>query len=139
MSVRGITYTETLDLVTEQCCNCGVVFAMPAGFRQQCVNRPGGVHRGGKSFYCPAGHQQYYDGDSPEVRERKRAERLEQQLASRDEDLRAERVSHAATKGQLTKTRRRVANGVCPCCQRTFKQLSRHMAGQHPEYVEASS
>jgi len=42
----------------------------------------------------------------------------------------------AAAKGQLTKTKRRVANGVCPCCNRTFADLSAHMHGQHPEYGE---
>lgn len=136
MSVRGITYTETLNLITEQCCACGVMFAMAAEFRAQCLRQPG---PGGKSFYCPAGHSQVYTGKSPEVKQRERAEQLAQQLASRDEDLRTERISHAATKGQLTKTRKRVANGVCPCCHRTFQQLARHMAGQHPEYAEAGS
>jgi hypothetical protein len=30
-----------------------------------------------------------------------------------------------------------VANGVCPCCNRTFQNLARHMAGKHPDYEEA--
>lgn len=29
-----------------------------------------------------------------------------------------------------------VGAGVCPCCNRTFKNLARHMAGQHPGFTE---
>lgn len=43
----------------------------------------------------------------------------------------------AADWAQLTKTRKRIANGVCPCCHRTFQNLARHMAGQHPAYEES--
>lgn len=28
----------------------------------------------------------------------------------------------------------RVANGVCPCCNRHFENLERHMKGQHPDF-----
>lgn len=141
---RALTMTETVELVTEECCTCGVLFAMAAAFRQQCIDQPRGSAKP-KGFYCPAGHVQYYIGKSAAQRlreEQQRAEALRQRLASRDEDLRAERAGHTVTKGQLTKTRnrlrsteRRVANGVCPCCHRTFRQLARHMAGQHPEYA----
>jgi hypothetical protein len=129
MSLRGVTLTEEVQLVTETCCACGALFAMSTEFQQQ-------RRRDRSSFYCPAGHGQHYTGKPTEQQLREQAEWLEQQLASREEDLRAERVSHAATKGQLTKTRKRVGNGVCPCCHRSFQQLARHMSGQHPEYVE---
>lgn len=32
--------------------------------------------------------------------------------------------------------RNRAAAGVCPCCNRTFEQLGRHMTTKHPEYVK---
>lgn len=41
----------------------------------------------------------------------------------------------AAQKGVTTRIKNRIANGVCPCCQRTFKNLARHMKGQHPNYT----
>lgn len=43
----------------------------------------------------------------------------------------------AAQKGVTTRIKNRIANGVCPCCQRTFKNLARHMKGQHPNYRDA--
>jgi hypothetical protein len=129
----SITYTETMTVV--QCCNCGVTFGFAAGFERA-------RREDKKSFYCPNGHQQGYYGKSAIEKERDRlkaqAERLERQLANTDEDLRSTRASLTATKGVLTKTKKRVANGVCPCCNRSFADLGRHMAGQHPEYAEAS-
>ncbi|HYC31767.1 MAG TPA: hypothetical protein VEB59_05720, partial [Gemmatimonadales bacterium] len=41
-------------------------------------------------------------------------------------------ASLRSTKGVVTKIKRRVAGGVCPCCNRTFSDLARHMSGKHP-------
>lgn len=115
------------------CANCGIVFAIPEELRDRRVND-------GRSFYCPNGHSLGWN-ETEADRQRKRAERLERDLKlSRDyadhvqDSLTAERKNHAATKGKLTKTKNRVAKGVCPCCNRSFVQLERHMASQHPDY-----
>lgn len=44
--------------------------------------------------------------------------------------------SAAAQRGVLTRLKNRVAAGVCPCCHRSFKQLSEHMKMKHPDYTE---
>ena len=46
----------------------------------------------------------------------------------------AEQRAHSATKGQLTRARKRAANGVCPCCHRSFENVARHVAKQHPDF-----
>jgi DNA repair exonuclease SbcCD ATPase subunit len=94
------------------------------------------------TFYCPAGHPQCFAGESD-------VEQLQRQLAAakqhakelgewadeqRTERKRAERQL-AATKAAHTRTKNRIAHGVCPCCNRTFQNLARHMAGQHPDYT----
>jgi hypothetical protein len=61
-----------------------------------------------------------------------RAESQARALVSAEHRLRA-------TRGVVTKIKRRVAHGVCPCCQRTFKDLARHMEGQHPDYAKDAS
>jgi len=136
--MRGMTIQETTTFVVEECCKCGMAFAMTADFRQRALDD--------RSiwWYCPRGHHQHYTGKTDAQKARERAERLERHVANQDEVIRSERAAHAVTKrkltttkGQLTKTRKRVANGVCPCCHRTFAQLQRHMKGQHPDYVEA--
>jgi hypothetical protein len=126
------TLDYTSQLAVQDCCVCGITFAVPTDYDQKRRNDH-------KLFYCPSGHSQSYVGKTEAQKQRDRADRLERQLANRDEDLRAERASHAATKGQLTKTKNRVAHGVCPCCNRSFVNLRRHMSGQHPDYVEQAA
>lgn len=124
-----ITYTGTLTVLR---CWCGITLAVPQDLRDHQLRH----HHDGTSevgIYCPLGHQFIPSGE-PQYK------RLERRLANKDEDLRAERASHAttkgqltATKGQLTKTRKRAANGVCPCCQRSFVNVARHVRTKHPE------
>lgn len=90
-------------------------------------------------FFCPNGHGLAYGGNT--LKERlTRAEQARDSARAYARSVQdqndAERRSHAATKGQLTRVRKRIAAGVCPCCNRTFQNVARHMAGQHPDYAE---
>lgn len=38
----------------------------------------------------------------------------------------------SAARGQVTRIKNRVGNGVCPCCNRSFGNLHRHMQTKHP-------
>lgn len=127
--MRGQVINASVQLIVEDCFRCGVLFAIPSDLRKQLLDDRS------RSFWCPNGHPQHYIGKTDEQKQRERAERLERQLANRDEDLRSTRASLIATKGVLTRTRKRVANGVCPCCNRSFANLQRHMDGQHPDYI----
>lgn len=119
------------------CCRCGAMNYFPEKQLASWRNRKMGM-----VFHCwsCATHQ----GWTGETRDEKRQRELRDQvrrLQDRTEDLReqrdAERRSLAATKGHLTRQRKRAAAGTCPCCNRTFKQLADHMAKKHPDYVEA--
>lgn len=115
----SFTYTEKLTIVH---CTCGVAFAIPEALNSQALD-----HR--KSIFCPLGHQWHYTESMQTILEReRRAHRATREL------LHAEERSHVATRGHLTRTKKRVAAGVCPCCGRTFQQLARHMAAKHPDY-----
>src|SRR5262245_38136579 len=115
-----MTYTETL-VVTH--CWCGIALAIPSNLHAHAKER--------KDFavYCPVGHQFIYS-DTYEERLWKEQRRHQ---ATRDL-LAHEEKSHAATRGHLTRQRKRAQAGVCPCCNRTFQQLARHMKSQHPEF-----
>jgi len=116
----SMTYTETL-IVTH--CWCGVALAIPENLSTY-------AHRHkGKAVFCPLGHEFVY---SDTVEEQLARERRAHQ-ATKDL-LHAEERSHVATRGHLTRARKRAAAGVCPCCGRTFKQLARHMQTQHPDF-----
>jgi hypothetical protein len=130
---------ELVKLKTETCCRCGVLFAMPATLQQAALDQRG---PGGRRFWCPNGHEQWYVGESEAQQQKRRAERVERALeASRaygravQDQLDASTRSNRALRAVNTRTRRRIARGVCPCCNRTFADLSAHMAGQHPDYA----
>ena len=50
-------FNATLNLTTEVCINCGVVFALPCILREQLLENH-------KSFYCPNGHAQQFIGQT---------------------------------------------------------------------------
>ena len=124
---RGDTLLITTHLVVEECCACGMVFGLPDDYQRVLREHPG------QPFYCPAGHGQHYTGKTD-------AEKLRIQLAAQVDRVRfwqeehaRERRSHSATKGQLTRARRRIGRGVCPNCNRSFPALAEHMRTEHPE------
>jgi hypothetical protein len=127
-------YVESKIHIIE-CATCNIDFGIGDDFMRRRREDHG-------TFYCPNGHQNIYNGDNEAERLRKEVERhktREQEAfdyATRERQRRlvVERQK-AAAKGQLTKLKKRVAAGVCPCCNRTFANLGRHMTGQHPEYV----
>ena len=121
------TYTETVTLQEVECCVCGVTFAFPVRLHNECKST-------GKMFFCPNGHSQGYR-ESEETRLRKqlhdeqaRCKRVEMQLTSAQDQLKA-------SEREMKRHQKRVANGVCPCCNRSFVQLQRHMKTKHPEYA----
>lgn len=93
-------------------------------------------------FYCAYGHSQYYpQGESETTKLRRDRDQLAQRIAQRDDRIRElheekeqteKRLS--ATRGVVTRIKNRIGHGVCPCCNRTFGDLHRHMATKHPTY-----
>lgn len=132
-----MTQTFFGTLVVEQCCSCHVHF----GMTQELHNRRRQDHQ---NFTCPNGHGQHYTAQTEAER---LAKELEASRKQRDywfaEKKRVESEKRStiralnATKGWLHRTKRRIANGVCPCCNRSFKNLHRHMTTQHKDYTEA--
>lgn len=132
-------YVESKIHIIE-CAACSIDFGIGDDF----MARRREDHR---NFYCPNGHSNIYPGPSKEERrlaaaeaELEAARSLAQREARRREqaerEARTADYQRRAAKGQLTKTRKRIAAGVCPCCNRSFANLARHMAGQHPDYVD---
>lgn len=132
------TFTSTITFHVEQCCVCFVTFAMTKEFHHE-------RQKDRKTFYCPLGHAQHYTNETEEQQRIRHLEmdkkRLERENAVLAEDFITESLARkevqkklSTTKGQLTRTKNRVAAGVCPCCTRSFVNLQRHMATKHPSY-----
>ena len=125
--MRTLSYTEELTVVT---CWCGMHHAIPKALYDHMVHKRDN-NQTQPNVYCPAGHTWIVSGESALDKERRKADRLERQLANRDESLRIERASHIATKGHLTRAKTRADRGVCQHCNRSFVNVARHVAHMH--------
>ena len=102
---------------------CRQRFAMSQEFYDQ-------THRTHEVWYCPSGHGRVWGGDTTEQKLRSAEARL---VATQDQ-LRAAVEDAELTRVALLRERHRYANGVCPCCNRSFENVARHIKGQHPDY-----
>lgn len=131
-------FTDTTTYRVVCCYKCSVTFGMPMGLYLARKNDH-------EMFWCPNGHEQGFVAES-EADQLRRELKAEQDRVAAWKQLeesasrRAVAAEHSrrVVKGHLTRIKRRVAAGVCPCCQRTFKNLADHMKGQHPEFAEAT-
>jgi hypothetical protein len=121
-----VTVNRPTVLVMETCCTCGILFGMDDQFQNYRLDD-------GKSFYCPAGHPQMYTGNWKVKAEKAEIEAYQAKVALQE----AEAKNRQLTDDILDKTQevqrlqKRVSNGVCPHCHRTFQQLARHMKSKH--------
>ncbi len=121
--------TVTITLETMTCHSCGVAFAVDAALYRAYNER-------GQALRCPnprCSWPSFVPKELPAVALQKQLDRASEARRWAEEALESERKSHSATKGKLTKITKRVAAGVCPCCNRTFANLARHMATKHGE------
>lgn len=125
----------SVKLIHMSCGECGIQFAMDEDKYNRC-------HDKGEGWYCPNGHSRIFtQSENKRLKERitelentagylRRAkENLHNQLTEQTHKTRAEKAAK-------TRIKNRIKHGVCPCCNRTFKQLAEHMKTQHPEYIQ---
>ncbi|MGH2556397.1 MAG: hypothetical protein ACRDHO_11845 [Actinomycetota bacterium] len=117
-----------MKLIPAWCGLCGVDFAWPDWMNKK-------SREDGSSFYCPNGHRIGY-GETENDKLQQRLRSMEARLQHERDQREATERSLAAKKGQVTKLKKRVGKGVCPCCNRHFVNVERHMASEHPEYSE---
>lgn len=132
MATDQLTYSGHLVATS---CWCGIRVGIP----QQLYDHA--REDSSNKLYCPLGHVFVYRKSRGDE-EREKRERAERQLAlersRRDQAeaaAREERERTAAARAEVTRTRKRAVAGACPCCDRSFVQLARHMATKHPDYL----
>jgi len=117
--------------VIRQCGTCAVWHTVPE-IVYDAFSREGGY------WSCPNGHQRGFAKGSDEIgRENTRRERdrLKQDAARLNDELTAERKRAEEAERKIVQVRRRAAAGVCPCCNRTFLNMQRHMKSKHPNVI----
>lgn len=129
MFAEGLIYTEAITMITVKCCECGTVFGMTSDLQKRFLND----HN--KMFFCPNGHKQHYIGKTDA---QKLKEAQEEMIKQRDARYREELAKNEALKKirLLDAKIKRIHNGVCPCCNRSFENLRRHMETKHPEELK---
>lgn len=139
MSIATLNFT--VRMTTIECAQCGMIFAVSSEWEA----RRRETHKG---FHCPEGHPLVFNGPSDAEKRAETAEKEAKRLARIAEAERARvqfwqdehkavKKELTATKGQLTKTRKRAATGVCPVdgCHRSFVDVARHVRTKHPEFA----
>jgi hypothetical protein len=132
--IYDTTYSTTL--VATACGLCGMPFGLPKDFRDRRL----ADHR---TFFCPNGHRVGWTGKTSD---QQALEAAQQQISTLQRDADHQRQERQrvereliARKGHQARLKKRISAGVCPCCTRSFQNLRRHMAGEHPDYVEAAT
>lgn len=132
--------TLTLDFVglhQMTCGECAGVYAIAEKYRKQKWQEGGFWH----CPYC----QCSWGYATSEITRLKRTIVDQESFATRQRAahdqtraaLRETERRRRAEKGAKTKLKKRIAAGVCPCCNRSFQNVRRHMANKHPEFTDA--
>jgi len=124
--------------VIRQCGTCAVWHTVPK-IVYEAYQREGGF------WHCPNGHARGFRKGQDEIDNeniRKERDRLKQENARLDEEVRsnwvladAERVRADKAEKATNRLKKRTSAGTCPCCSRTFSNMSKHMLHQHPGFV----
>ncbi len=126
MSVLNVEVT----LTTMDCVVCGGTYALNEAYRAK-------REQDGQSWHCPYCDKSigYHESET---------KRLTKELAAEKARHDQTRAALADEQRQLVRERKaakrlktRASKGVCPCCNRYFVKLHRHMETKHPEYTES--
>lgn len=124
----------TTEYVPITCGGCGVQYAHTKAFNDQKKKD----HTG---WTCPNGCNRAYLSESNEEKLQRQLNQANQNRAYLEDRIREEQAGREAAqhqarayKGHTTRIKNRVSKGVCPCCNRSFSNLARHMESQHKGY-----
>lgn len=102
---------------------CDQQFGMPENWYLE-------TKRTGATWWCPKGHPRVWLGETTEQKleaAEARQRHLQDQLEAAEREAENQRRT-------IIRERSRFANGVCPCCNRSFTNVRRHMSTKHPDY-----
>lgn len=123
------TIIESVFLERMSCNKCGAVFALNLQYVQYARSNAGG-------YWCPYCDCRWSWSEHKTDRLLKQLEVKERELhEAKCETLRQNqlREQEQIAREKAEKKLRRVNNGVCPCCKRSFTNLARHMKTKHPK------
>lgn len=137
---EGAKFSADTTLKVMSCPTCHITYAIPASLERAALHWRGSQSNGWR-LCCPLGHTWWYTGENEEDRlrgqlvgERERRARLAAERDQLQASERAQRGAATRARNERDRVRTRAAAGVCPCCNRTFQNVARHVASQHPDF-----
>lgn len=106
---------------------------MPTALYEECHEKGPAI-----TWYCPNGHPRVFR-ESEADKLRREVNRLKQQAAQKDDEIATEQKARRAAETATARLKKRTAAGVCPCCNRSFVALARHIKTKHPTFDPAVS
>ncbi len=130
-NLMNVELEVNVNLSTINCGECGGTYAINERYREQ-------KEEEGGSWTCPYCQCGWgYTGNSKINKLEREIKTLRKQKEWTELDLKNQKNQTRAFKGEATKAKNKLARtkvGVCPCCNRTFKQLAAHMKNKHPAW-----
>ena len=129
-----------LQLASMKCNPCGFMWWVPAWWQQN-------KHNDGGDFHCPSCGMTLVYCELEVTKLRRQIDVMQKnrdfwQGRTQEEVAASQRLIRRlnATRGVLTKVRKRVTAGLCPVidCHRHFRNLAAHMKTKHPRYQPAA-
>lgn len=127
----AITTFDGTVLVLHRCWKCKTQYAM-----EQSLDIAARARAGVLEFYCPNGHAGVFKSDNQiadEEKTRLERDRLKQKVAELEDEKRLLGNRATRAKKEVARIKKRALAGVCPCCNRTFANVARHMASKHKD------
>ncbi len=117
---------EVVDFTMLECGGCGIPFFVPTKWKNEKVNEHGG-------FKCPNGCNRIFTAETEKEKLQKELDNEKKLRLKEHEDLQNKWLDEMGRANKLEKKLKRVHKGVCPCCNRSFENLKKHMETKHPE------
>ncbi len=131
MGDTALSLSINLDKI--DCPSCNATYALNSAYVER-------RRQDGRGWLCPYCHgSTSFHGNDENSKLKKQ---LAEEVARRDRalaDANTLRAEVAAAKAATEKLKRRTANGVCPCCTRSFSNVAQHIRDKHPEFVPGAS
>jgi hypothetical protein len=121
------------DYSYKTCPICGINYAVDQTVMTYKQGLPKGHENG--SWHCPNGHSLVFR-ESDLDKWRREAEQARQENARLNDLAVAEGRRADRAEREAKKVKKRAHAALCPCCNRSFSQLARHMKAKHPEVVQ---
>lgn len=119
---------EIIDFTMHECGGCGIPFFVPTRWLNDRKNNNG-------DFHCPNGCSRVFTGKPEATKLKEELEQLKAEGQKREQELQDRWLDTLNEKNKLEKKLKRVHNGVCPCCSRSFQNLKKHIENKHPELL----